>query len=402
MLFSFFSYSLCVYPGFLTIGIPTVKRDKKLYLQDTLNSLIEHTSIADRRGVVIVIFAADFNEDYNNDIKDLVQDNFADYVREGFIQVVTAPESFYPPLNNLKRNFGDELERVLWRSKQVVDYAFLFSYSVDISQYYLQLEDDVIATPNYVQSVREYIEVNKDAHWVSLEFSELGFIGKLFRSSSMQRLAQFALFFFDEQPIDYLFKYFNLLHAQQKSFLRAPSIFQHIGTHSSLKDKEQVVQDRFFETKKRAHPESDNPPAKAYSNITPFSMYMPQLAYSDQPGYFWGKAPISAGDFLLVIFERPVRLKRVLIVTGCDAHPQDSLQAGVLEASRNKLSGPAKAQPVCIDYETLGNFRPGGKIDKDDLESTLQYDVVCLRMTLTRSQVQWLVVDEIAVWTVRS
>ena len=376
-----------------------MKREKKLYIQETLNSLIEHTSRQDRKDVVIVIFAADFNEAYNDHIKNLVQNNFKEYVNEGFIQVVTASESFYPPLSNLKQNFGDELERVIWRSKQVVDYAFLFSYSIDISQYYLQLEDDVIATPKFVQSIREFIDVNQNEQWVCLEFSELGFIGKLFRSSMLSRLAQFVMFFYEEQPIDYLFKYFNLLHAQQKSFLRAPSIFQHIGTHSSLRDKEQVVQDRFFETRQRAHSDSNNPPAKIYSNITPFSMYLPNLAYSNQPGYFWGKAPISAGDYLLVVFDQPTRLRRVVVETGSESHPQDVLQAGVLEASKNKLSSTGVGTPVCTDYEKLGKFNDKGRIDVDGLELTLSYKIVCLRVTLTRSQVQWLVVQEIAVWT---
>ncbi|XP_072038293.1 LOW QUALITY PROTEIN: alpha-1,6-mannosyl-glycoprotein 4-beta-N-acetylglucosaminyltransferase-like [Amphiura filiformis] len=386
--------------GFLTIGIPTVKREKKLYIQETLNSLIEHSTRQDRKDVVIVIFAADFNNDYNNHIKDLVESNFKEYVNDGFIQVIKAPESFYPPLENLKQNFGDELERVIWRSKQVVDYAYLFSYSIDVAQYYIQLEDDVIATPNYVQSIREYIDLNQNEQWVCLEFSELGFIGKLFRSSMLQRLSQFVMFFFEEQPIDYLFKYFNLLHAQQKSFLRAPSIFQHIGTISSLRDKEQVAQDRFFETKRRAHGDSNNPPARVFSNMTPFSMYLPNLAYSNQPGYFWGKAPISAGDYLLIVFDQPVRLKRVLVDTGSDAHPQDILQAGVLEVSRKILpSSPTKGTPVCTEYEKLGKFTEKGQIDVDDLEKTLGYDVVCLRITMIRSQVQWLVVQEIAVWT---
>ena len=281
----------------------------------------------------------------------------------------------------------------------MVDYAYLFSYSTDISQYYLQLEDDVIATPNYVQSIREYIDFNRKEQWVCLEFSELGFIGKLFRSTTLPRLSQFVMFFFEEQPIDYLFKYFNLLHAQQKSFLRAPSIFQHIGTVSSLRDKEQVVQDRFFETKQRLHRDSNNPPAKVYSNITPFSMYLPDLAYSNQPGHFWGKAPISAGDYLLIVFDQPVRLKRVLVKTGSDAHPQDFLQAGILEASKTKRS-KSKETPACSDYEKIGKFTGQGQIDVDNLQATLAYDVVCLRITLIRSQVQWLVVQEIAVWTV--
>ena len=52
------------------------------------------------------------------------------------------------------------------------------------SQYYIQLEDDVIAKSGFVDFIMEKINAQVD-DWFLLEFSKLGFIGKLFKSESL-------------------------------------------------------------------------------------------------------------------------------------------------------------------------------------------------------------------------
>ena len=52
------------------------------------------------------------------------------------------------------------------------------------SQYYIQLEDDVIAKSGFVGFIMENINAQVD-DWFLLEFSKLGFIGKLFKSKSL-------------------------------------------------------------------------------------------------------------------------------------------------------------------------------------------------------------------------
>jgi len=52
------------------------------------------------------------------------------------------------------------------------------------SQYYIQLEDDVIAKSGYLEFIMETINEQID-DWFMLEFSELGFVGKLFKSQSL-------------------------------------------------------------------------------------------------------------------------------------------------------------------------------------------------------------------------
>ncbi|XP_038053883.1 alpha-1,3-mannosyl-glycoprotein 4-beta-N-acetylglucosaminyltransferase C-like [Patiria miniata] len=383
---------------FLTIGIPTVKRHQQSYLEKTLDSIIQSTSIEEQASVTVVIFSANFDEELNNLLKVELESTYREHFTSGFMQLITAPNSFYPPLENLKQNFGDSKGRVSWRAKQVADYAFLFSYCQGLSEYYLQLEDDVISSPDFVQSIKNYLDVVTYKQWTTLEFSELGFIGKLFRSSELPRLTQFMLFFYEDQPVDYLQKYYNYLNAQEGTFRHAPSLFQHIGMKSSLRDKEQELIDKFFEDNARKY-HADNPPAVLYSSMEAFSMYTPQLAYSSKPGYFWGKTPIT-GDTFLLVFESPAHLSRVVMETGSEKNPDDYLRSGKLEASPVVMMHSLDGTPRCADYRSIGKFTDG-RLDVSDLETTLDFKTTCLQITITKSQQQWLLIKEIAVWVHR-
>ncbi|XP_071955035.1 alpha-1,3-mannosyl-glycoprotein 4-beta-N-acetylglucosaminyltransferase C-like [Antedon mediterranea] len=384
--------------GFLTIGIPTVHRDKGFYIIDTLQSIVDNTSEGDKKMLTIIVFTADSNTTYNQKVFQEINTKFASYVTSDVIRVINTPRSYYPDLSNLKRNFGDSEQRVVWRTKQVLDYSYLFQYCSDLSKYYLQLEDDVKASPKFVQSIQEYIYLNKNENWSILEFSELGFIGKLFRSTDLNRFREFVLIFYADQPIDYLLKYFQILNGQTKSLLRVPSLFQHIGSYSSLQEKQQPLKDRFYEENVRAHHSADNPPADIYSSISTFSMYAPKLAYTDDPGYFWGRVP-KVGDVILVIFHEAVRLKRVLFQTGSSDHPQDVLNSAILTVGRQVLK-MGTSPPLCQDEVELDVFKDG-KVDVKNMDDKIKYDVACLKVVVTGSQSQWVVLREIDVWVLK-
>ena len=195
----------------------------------------------------VVVFLAESDAEYNNESLTAIVHQHQDDIASGFISVIQVLSSYYPQLSNLKRNFGDAPDRVQWRAKQVADYSLLFIYSLNISEYYIQLEDDVHSAIGFVKSVRQYIGEQNRIHsdWAVLEFSELGFIGKLFRSSDLQHLAEFMMMFYVEQPVDWLFRYFKLAMNQQLTYLRKPTVFQHFGTKSSFDlSKDNVLKDR--------------------------------------------------------------------------------------------------------------------------------------------------------------
>ncbi|XP_063960525.1 alpha-1,3-mannosyl-glycoprotein 4-beta-N-acetylglucosaminyltransferase C-like [Lytechinus pictus] len=384
--------------GFLTIGIPTVQRESEHYLTQTLDSLIENSTPEEQAEVTLLVFLADFEEEKRNVLKNLLMDRYLNYLESGYIQVIQAPQGFYPPLDNLKLLYGDSKERVYWRSKQCVDFAFMFFYADSLSEYYIQIEDDVVTTAGYISAIQEYVQLKSSTDWITLEFSVLGFIGKLFHAYDLDRLAQFIMFFYQEQPVDLLYRYFTSINGQKEMHQRLPSIFQHKGKQSSLKDKESHLEDNFFDLYKRQYIDSDNPPAKVYSDMKQFSMYLgPQLSYSIEPGYFWAVSP-QEGQSVVVVFNDPTVLSRIAVATGSDKHPADILEVAALELSSALLqSGNEGTLPECSSYVEIGQFVKGS-IDVN-VQDKFTETVACLRIHVLVSQVQWGVIREIAVWT---
>lgn len=225
---------------FLTIGIPTVQRifqnKTASYLMDTLNSLLKELSQEDLEDMLIIIFLADPEESAREEVKRELRSNFGKYLDINLIHVIVAPPSFYPQLTDLQRTLGDSQERMYWRSKQSMDYVFMFYYSQGLSQYYLQLEDDVLTQPNYMKQIREFIDLKNDTEWAVLGFSSWGFIGKLVRNKDLRKFGRFLAMFYNEKPVDWLLYSYTKLQTGQHFFEQSvlkPELFHHIGHQSS-------------------------------------------------------------------------------------------------------------------------------------------------------------------------
>ena len=48
------------------------------------------------------------------------------------------------------------MERVRWRSKQLLDFTFLMMYATKRGTSYVQLEDDVIAKKGFVSTMNQF------------------------------------------------------------------------------------------------------------------------------------------------------------------------------------------------------------------------------------------------------
>lgn len=240
------------FAAFLTIGIPSVQRKSNYgmdYLMTTVASLLQHTTPEDRKNLVILIFLADLDHKYNLQVLTRLNETYLQQIQEGLIQIMMVPPHAYPELQNLKRNFNDVPLRVTWRSKQNIDFALMFLQGANISDYYMQIEDDVTAADGFYRTITDFIHKMEANHtqWAVLSFSSLGFIGKLMRSRDLEKFASFLLAFYDEQPVDWLLNHFEHAMGQKKSIFHRPSVFQHNGDVSSLaiKPKRHVI-DKFF------------------------------------------------------------------------------------------------------------------------------------------------------------
>lgn len=113
---------------------------------------------------------------------------------------------------------------------------------------------------------------------MTLEFSKLGYIGKLYHSRDLPRLAAFLLMFYQEMPCDWLLIHFRGLLAQREPIRFKPSLFQHMGYYSSYRGAENKLKDDDFEEDALDNL-PDNPPATTTTNINVFEGYVAAKAY---------------------------------------------------------------------------------------------------------------------------
>lgn len=386
---------------FMTIGIPTVQRQHSNYFMETLDSLLNCTSQQNIREIFVVIFLADFNQTWRYEMFNKIVRRYTNLVHDGTIQVIEAPRAFYPPLDNLLHTYNDSASKRKWRSKQNIDYSFLWLYSQNLSKFYMQMEDDIFTIPGYIDIIKHFIAEQK-SDWTCLEFSELGFIGKVYHSKYLERLAKVVLLFYEEQPVDYIFLYFNILNLQHRRIIRRPTIFQHVGFYSSLAGKIQPLKDNYFDVIKKTL-NGDNPPAKLFTTLKTSPDFPLEISYSHEDGYFWSHSPPSAHDTIHILFNEPQFLEKVIILSGSEQHPTDKFEDAQLSACLS-VRILDKNNIECFNVVKLGNSI-NGKIVAENLQTKTNmnnFKVTCLKVSFSKSQQWWLIVREIAVFVRRT
>ena len=285
---------------------------------------------------------------------------------------------------------GDHMDRVLWRSKQALDYVYLMCYCSYISQYYLQLEDDVIASPHFLSKIADFINSQK-SEWISLNVALLGYIGKLYPVQELQNLASYLRLFFNEMPVDWLEPRWKKYRGQdpRETKCRAASLFQHIGLISSFRPKESqrpnTLKEKFFDRFDKKYVGS-NPRAEISSDLTPVSG-KPSDAYSKGHGHFHARFGSAGNKLYNIYLEKDTKLKRIVVETGANFAERDAIISGTLEVS---LVVVGRRQ--CTKYESVGEFK-FGRIDV----VLNRRKVRCVRINIIY-QGRWIYFREINMW----
>ena len=398
----------------ITLGIPTVKRQSQSYLEQTLKSIFDNMDVEDANdSLVILMIAEPFDQNYVKKVAETVAASFKAQLASGLLEIIAPPPEFYPDLNNLRLTFGDQAERVHWRSKQNLDYAYLMMYARERATFYVQLEDDVLTKPKFVKTMKEAaLEwTAQKRRWFVIDFCQLGFIGKLFRSSSLPVLVQFFLAFFNDKPVDWLLM--DVLNTMACSPAEAtdkckekrdqlkvqykPSLFQHIGTHSSLKGKVQSLKDKQFGKVSlfKAH---KNPPAAIETNIRHYKRYSISRAYRGE-SYYWGLVP-QAGDFITITLTPPVRLTRIKFVSGNVEHPYDKFTATDVEVLFDHPEAAEGLTQLKDKYVVVTSFDDSGVAEAKTLDPALgAAHAVRIKIRATSSE-NWVILSEILLSTV--
>ncbi|XP_066191890.1 alpha-1,6-mannosyl-glycoprotein 4-beta-N-acetylglucosaminyltransferase-like isoform X1 [Sylvia atricapilla] len=383
--------SLAPQKKFLAVGMASVQRPRGFYLLATLQSLFNQSTEEELQEMVVVVHLADTDPGWNVRVAATIVQKFARHILLGRLLLIHVPHEFYPTLEGLKRNFNDAEERVRFRSKQNVDYAFLLNFAANLSSYYLMIEDDVWSARSFLTAIRRALASQEGSSWATLEFSKLGYIGKLYHSSDLPRLAHFLLLFYQEMPCDWLLVHFRQLLTQKDVIRFKPSLFQHMGLYSSFQGTVNRLEDKDFQDNALDLP--DNPPASLYTSMSIFKNYEPHKAYSSAQGYFWGKDP-AAGSTFSIVFQQPARVSHVRVRTGSVEHPGDFLHAGLLELGQRR-----DRSWDCSSYIPVGSFDKG-TLEQWGLERVLPGPVDCVRIRVIQDQSEWLIIQSIDIWTI--
>uniref|UniRef100_A0A8C3MF59 Alpha-1,3-mannosyl-glycoprotein 4-beta-N-acetylglucosaminyltransferase B n=1 Tax=Geospiza parvula TaxID=87175 RepID=A0A8C3MF59_GEOPR len=383
------------------MGIPTVKRDKQSYLIDTLHSLLYQLSEEQKKDCVLIIFVAEVS------VHGKV---FPREVQSGVLEVVSPPASYYPDLSSLEKTLGDSEDRVRWRTKQNLDYSFLMLYAQPKGTFYLQLEDDIIAKPDFIESIKSFA-AQQSQDWMVLEFSQLGFIGKLFKSEDLPLIVEFFLMFYKDKPIDWLIDHLlwvkvcnpekDATHCEkEKSKLRIrakPSLFQHMGTFSSLAGKIQNLKDKDF-GKILLHKAHNNPPAKVDTSLKIYKQYTLEKVYKGQD-CFWALAPV-AGDYIRFTFLNPLGVEKYLFRSGNMEHPGDKLfntTVEVLPADVSLSFFTEFAWKCFHSYGSCGFF--SGAFENGTAEGSISQAIgriEAIRLSVSSDSPVWAILSEVS------
>ncbi|EFA00960.2 alpha-1,3-mannosyl-glycoprotein 4-beta-N-acetylglucosaminyltransferase B [Tribolium castaneum] len=390
----------------VVMGVPTVRREKQSYLMDTLQNLIDGMNSAEANDSLIVVFVAETDLEYVLQVAKEIEMRFPMQVDSGLIEVLSPSPAYYPNLDKLRITLGDPPERVRWRSKQNLDFAFLMSYSQPKGTFYLQLEDDILAKPNYVTEMKKFAieKIARKEPWFVLDFCQLGFIGKMFKSAELPWLIQFFQMFYNDKPVDWLLDHLiftkvcnwdknsNCKRDKAKMWVHyKPSLFQHIGTHSSLKGKVQKLKDKQFGKVALFFPHS-NPDAEVVSGIKHYKQYTLERAYLGET-FFWGLLP-SPGDQLIFKFSSPIWIKRFFFRSGNAEHPSDKFYNTTVEVLPAEANQYGNSLNVTSDgYIVVGKFDSVGIATGVPDESIGK--IQALRLHVHSESDNWAILSEI-------
>ncbi|KAJ0002735.1 hypothetical protein NQD34_007884, partial [Periophthalmus magnuspinnatus] len=392
----------------MVLGIPTVRREKQSYLLSTLDSLLYDLSPSQCQDLLIIVFVAEVHK--------LRKVKFLDFPKEvesGLLEVVSPSQYYYPNFTSIKETFGDSKDRTKvcfrWRTKQNLDFSFLMLYAQDKGTYYVQLEDDVIANIDYYNAMRSYVVQQESKTWLYLEFSHLGFIGKLFRTLDLPMIVRFFLMFHKDKPIDWLLDHIlwvKVCHPEkdakdcdkEKARLKpryTPSLFQHVGLHSSLPGKTQTLKDKNF-GKQRLFSPHQNPKAQIGSSLKHYQQHSLERAYQGQD-FFWALTP-TKGDYILFNFSQPTYVTRFLFRSGNIETSSDKFYNTTVEVQPSSVSLIIKSKQTSGNSSSSDGFFVVGMFERGQAEGSVDISlqpITALRLVVKKDSNFWVVLREI-------
>ncbi|VDK43945.1 unnamed protein product [Anisakis simplex] len=398
----------------LVIGVPTVPRDNHSYLLQTLQSLAFGLDDVQQRNANIVIMIGSKDGADTTSVKQqisLIESDFKEFLDNGFFHIIVPPREWYPPdLDSIEPTLGDPPQRMYWRTKQNLDYMFLLLYCQSLGEYYLQVEDDILAKEHYMDRIINFINEKGNFKWFTAEFASLGFIGKLFHTKDLLYLINYIALLYRYKPVDWIldsvfmdryclpFEKAKPCYKRQKDY-RVPggTLFQHIGIHSSLEGKIQKLKEKNFGQSNTFSAHTDNPKAvvntslkqfKEYGNfnLNVFKIFMMADRCSG-PQFRRPLEIISASILLIKSMSKSVNLKTFsgfIIRSGNPEHPDDKFDNRTVVLTKSGAEGSA--------FEKLCTFNERGIARHHFAVPT---SLQAIRLEVQTNYSNWLLLSEL-------
>ncbi|GIY23385.1 alpha-1,3-mannosyl-glycoprotein 4-beta-N-acetylglucosaminyltransferase A [Caerostris extrusa] len=365
----------------VVLGIPTVKRDVQSYLMSTLQNLIENMSPEEKMDCIIIVFIAETDSEYVTRQAAEIENRseFQEHVNSGLLEVIAPPSTYYPDFDKLRQTLGDPLGDVKWRTKQNLDFSYLMMYAQPKGTFYVQLEDDILSKPGYIEIMKRfaYKQITEKKDWIILDFCQLGFIGKMFKCTKVCR--------FDKDPKDCKKRKDQVwLHFK-------PSLFQHVGTHSSLKGKVQKLKDKQFGKLSLHHPHK-NPDADVKTTLKAYKGYSAVRAYKGDT-FFWCLLP-QPGDILAFHFHNPIVIERYLFRSGNPEHPEDKFLNTSVEILPLSYSEDQIYPKTKDGFLVVGNFKESTGVAEGNVSTTVGA-IKVMRLYVHSESERWAILSEI-------
>lgn len=231
------------------IGIPSVER-RRGYLAETVDSVVNAMDADELERARIIVFNGDVPAGGNREISATLKQQAA-LAASGTLMVVNrAREVEVGPCTRQER----------WKRQQVLDCVALLECCQELGQYYLHLEDDVVAARGFRGAIEARVKQHQSArrNWTILSFynsfpitdgtcySEyrlsrryFGMIGQLLRTEDLPSLSAYLCNHYADAPVDSLLGRWALA-AGGAVIGHSPALFQHVGIISSFENEIQI------------------------------------------------------------------------------------------------------------------------------------------------------------------
>lgn len=389
----------------MIIGLTSAQRTNASYVEQTLFSIFNTTSWIEWKSIHIIVCLVDRNQSLLLERASRLATLFQEQIDHGLLELVAPPANIYPEwdFQQMVRTYKNSPKATEWRSKLALDFAFLFSYSSTAGQsdYFLNMEDDVIpAVPNFINETFKFIEEKQNLTWTSLSISPHLSIGRLYHHYTLPKLVEFILTSYTVQPVDFLMHYFDMIqlanHFKPDEFRRSPPLLRHIGIHSTKSD---AIKEEEVLAKRRKKLRLINPPATIRTSMSAFESFFVENAYDPlSESFFWAKA-IKPNDTITIQFRDKLRVGILELITGFNKHDKHHSDDRLLEAAlwtASKLASPKEMGPQeCAEFQHASTQT--SENGKFIFENSVRQKgkLWCLKIQVRRVSTDWLVIKDI-------